>query len=94
MCKRDNCVSKVKKATEKITIKCSRKEDPLGGLQDFKEGITKDRVEQSINEMTDPVRGNRIERKSKQKDEGNLLLAEYRERLRVRGAGASGHCTA
>ena len=50
-------------------MKCSIKEDPLGGLQDLKEEITKDRAEQGINKMTEPVRGNRTERKSKLKDE-------------------------
>lgn len=44
---------------------------------DFKEGITRYRVRQSINEMTESVRGNRFGGKSKQKDEENLLLAEY-----------------
>lgn len=67
----------MKETIVKLSIKYSRKRNPQGGQNDFREGITRDRVELRINEMTESVRGNRIERKSKQNDEGNLLLAEY-----------------
>lgn len=71
----------VKKNSERKNIKIISKSCGMGnqlrGQNDFKEGITRYRVRQSINEMTESVRGKTLERKSKQKDDENLLLAAY-----------------
>lgn len=76
------------KETKKLLIKCSRKENPQGGQNYSEEGVTRGRVEQRILKMTESVSGGRIEGKLTEKDKGNLLLAEYSERWRVRGVGA------